>query len=156
MSINDAVFGELEFNGYDWIGNKSINFSGKESKVSLIIRGEDNGKFEDEQYTAYNSLIDKWDQLKQEILEPILDYYTQTRKDLGCDVEYNANYPLIETTDQLIEKITLVGIFIADKELLEFLDIGLIFDCTWDLENGLGLCLIEGEVIEVGYQDVVI
>lgn len=26
MKINDAVFGELEFNNYDWIGYKNIEF----------------------------------------------------------------------------------------------------------------------------------
>jgi hypothetical protein len=156
MTINDAVFGELEFNGYDWTGHKPIDFFGREVRVSLIVRGEDDGKFEEEQYTTYNSFIDKWDQIQQNILGSILDYYKQTRQELGYDVEDNANYPLIETTDQLLEKITLVGIFVADKDFFEFLDIGLMFDCTWDLENGVGICLIEGEVIEVGYQDVVI
>ena len=28
MKINDAVFGELEFNNYDWIGYKNIEFLG--------------------------------------------------------------------------------------------------------------------------------
>ncbi|EIT83641.1 hypothetical protein A374_19465 [Fictibacillus macauensis ZFHKF-1] len=39
---------------------------------------------------------------------------------------------------------------------LSTFDIGLTFDCTWDLENELGLCLVKGEVTEVGYQDVVL
>lgn len=26
--MNDAVFGELEFNGYDWIGYKNVDFFG--------------------------------------------------------------------------------------------------------------------------------
>ena len=26
MKINDAVFGELEFNNYDWIGYKTLSF----------------------------------------------------------------------------------------------------------------------------------
>lgn len=101
-------------------------------------------------------MLEKWKQLQQIILDPILNYYKQKRHELGYDVEFNEDYPLIETTNQLLEKITLVGIFVPDNELIEFLDIGLMFDCTWDVENGLGLCLIKGEVTEVGYQDVVI
>lgn len=156
MKINDVVFGELEFNGYDWIGHKAINFFGREVKVSLIVRGEEGGNFEEEQYTAYSSFIDKWDQIQQNIADSILTYYKQKRQELGYDELDNPNYPSLETTDQLLEKISLVGIFVADKDLFEFLDIGLLFDCTWDSENGLGICLIEGEVAEVGYQDVVI
>ncbi|HDR8180949.1 TPA: DUF2004 domain-containing protein [Bacillus thuringiensis] len=156
MKINDADFGELEFNNYDWIGYKNIDFFGNEVKVTLIVRGEDDGHFEKEQYTAYNFLIDRWLQLQQSILESILDYYKQKRYELGYDVEPNESYPLIETATQVLEKITLVGIFIPDNDLIDFLDIGLTFDCTWDMENGLGLCLMKGEVTEVGYQDVVL
>ncbi|MDM5268267.1 DUF6985 domain-containing protein [Bacillus wiedmannii] len=156
MKINDADFGELEFNNYDWIGYKNIDFFGNEVKVTLIVRGEDDGHFEKEQYTAYNFLIDRWLQLQQSILESILDYYKQKRDELGYDVEPNESYPLIETATQVLEKITLVGIFIPDNDLIDFLDIGLTFDCTWDMENGLGLCLMKGEVTEVGYQDVVL
>lgn len=156
MKINDAVFGELEFNNYDWIGYKNIEFFGNEVKVALIVRGEDDGQFEEEQYMAYNFLIERWQQLQQSILEPILDYYKQKRYELGYDIEFNENYPLIETVTQILEKITLVGIFVPDNDLIDFLDIGLTFDCTWDMENGLGLCLVKGEVTEVGYQDVVL
>ncbi|PHA26353.1 DUF2004 domain-containing protein [Bacillus wiedmannii] len=156
MKINDADFGELEFNNYDWIGYKNIDFLGNEVKVTLIVRGEDDGHFEKEQYTAYNFLIERWLQLQQSILESILDYYKQKRDELGYDVEPNESYPLIETATQVLEKITLVGIFIPDNDLIDFLDIGLTFDCTWDMENGLGLCLMKGEVTEVGYQDVVL
>lgn len=38
MKINDADFGELEFNNYDWIGYKNIDFFGNEVKVTLIVR----------------------------------------------------------------------------------------------------------------------
>ncbi|PEU22052.1 DUF6985 domain-containing protein [Bacillus wiedmannii] len=156
MKINDVIFGELEFNNYDWIGYKNIEFFGNEVKVALIVRGEDDGQFEEEQYMAYNFLIERWQQLQQSILEPILDYYKQKRYELGYDVESNENYPLIETVTQILEKITLSGIFVPDNDLIDFLDIGLTFDCTWDMENGLGLCLVKGEVTEVGYQDVVL
>lgn len=41
MIINDAVFGELEFNDHDWIGNKTIEFFEKEAQVALIVSGGD-------------------------------------------------------------------------------------------------------------------
>ncbi len=104
MKIDDAVFGELEFNNYDWIGYKNIEFFGNEVKVALIVRGEDDGQFEEEQYMAYNFLIERWQQLQQSILEPILDYYKQKRYKLGYDVESNENYPLMETVTQILKK----------------------------------------------------
>lgn len=32
----------------------------------------------------------------------------------------------------------------------------MFFDCSWDKENGLGLRLVNEEIMEVGYQDVAI
>lgn len=135
---------------------KTLSFFGNKGKVTLIVRGEDDGQFEEEQYMAYNFLIERWQQVQQSILEPILNYYKQKRYELGYDVESNENYPLIETVTQILQKINLVGIFVPDNDLIDFLDIGLTFDCTWDMENGLGLCLVKGEVCQVGYQDVVL
>ncbi len=156
MKLNDAVFGELEFNTYDWIGYKNMEFFENEVKVTLIVRGESDGEFEEEQYRAYNFLLERWQQLQQSMLESILDYYKQKRYELGYDVEFNEKYPLIETATQILEKITLAGIFVPDYDLNDFLDIRLTFDCTWDVENGLGLCLVKGQVTEIGYQDVVL
>lgn len=41
-------------------------------------------------------------------------------------------------------------------DIYEERDIGITFDCTWDIENGLGIRLLNERVTEVGYQDVAI
>ena len=42
-----------------------------------IIGGEDDGKFDEGQYVAYNSLMDNWEKIQHNILQPILNYYKQ-------------------------------------------------------------------------------
>ncbi|KWX69771.1 DUF2004 domain-containing protein [Paenibacillus jilunlii] len=155
MKINDAIFGELEYE-YGWIKDTTIDFCGKESEISIMIDGEEDGEIDEEQYESYTSLMQNWDQLQQGFLQAILDYYIQKRHELGYDVEVNENYPLIETINQLLEKITLVGITIPFADCFEGRDIGLTFDCIWDIENGLGLRLVNEKIINVGYQDVAI
>ncbi|KAF1680159.1 DUF2004 domain-containing protein [Bacillus mexicanus] len=155
MTLNDKVFGELDYQ-YQWVGYRNINFLEKDTEITLLIGGEEDGEFDEGQYVAYNSLMDNWEQVQHNILRPILDYYKQKRQELGYDVSVNEDYPLIETIDQLIEHITLVGISVPYDFLREGRDIGLSFDCTWDEENGLGVRLINEEVEEVGYQDVAI
>lgn len=83
----------------------------------------------------------------------LLDYFKKKRHELGYDVEFNESYHLIETIYQLREKLTLVGIIVPSPELSDSLDTGLTFDCTWDIENGVGVRLIKGEITKVGYQD---
>ncbi|RJG14925.1 DUF6985 domain-containing protein [Paenibacillus thiaminolyticus] len=155
MTINDPIFGELEYK-YGWSKDTTIHFLGKEIEVALMIDGEEDGEFDEEQYTAYQSLMQNWEQLQLSLLQPILDYYQQKRHELGYDIALNENYPLIETIDQLLDMITLEGIVVPYGEIREGRDIGILFNCKWDVENGVGLRLLDEEVIEVGYQDVAI
>lgn len=155
MIINDVVFGQLEYN-YGWVKYINIEFYGKEVDIALMVKGEEDGKFDEEQYIAYESLMQKWNGLQQDFLRGILDYYNQERQELGYDIEMSENYPEIEDANQLLNMITLVGIVIPYGDIYDERDIGITFDCTWDKENGLGLRLLDEQVTEVGYQDVAI
>ncbi|PED05040.1 DUF6985 domain-containing protein [Bacillus pseudomycoides] len=155
MIINDAVFGKIEYE-YVWSRDSTVEFYGKEVDIALMIDDEEDGEFSEKQYTSYNSLIQNWEYLQQSILQPILDYYKQKRYELGYDVSYNENYPLIETAKQLLERIRLVGIYVPSARRFEGRYIGLTFDCAWDIENGLGIRLINEKVARIGYQDVAI
>ena len=50
---------------------------GKDTEIALLIGGEDDGKFDEGQYVAYNSLMDNWEKIQHNILQPILNYYKQ-------------------------------------------------------------------------------
>lgn len=151
--VNNAVFGALDYE-LMWFRYTTIGFCGKEAEIALTIDGEEDGKFDEEQYAAYKALMQKWEQLQYHLLQPILDYYKQKRHELGYDVAYNEEYPAIETTEQLLEKINLVGITVPYGDIYDERDIGLSFDCTWDEENGVGIRLLDEKVSTVGYQDV--
>ncbi|WP_339178234.1 DUF2004 domain-containing protein [Paenibacillus sp. FSL H8-0317] len=155
MKINDSVFGELEFD-YVWTKGTTINFLGNETEISLIVKGDEDGRFDEEQYLAYQALMKNWDQLQQSFLQPILEYYQQKRYELGYDIALNENYPLVDTTDQILQMIALDGIVVPYGDIREGRDIGILFNCTWDSENGLGLRLLDEEIADVGYQDVAI
>ena len=155
MTIDDPIFGELQYE-YVWTKDTIIHFCEKESEISLIIDGEEDGEFDEEQYMAYQALMQNWEDLQPSLLQSILDYYKQNRHELGFDIELNDKYPLIETPDQLLEMITLDGIFVPYGDIFEGRDIGITFSCTWDAENGLGIRLLNGKIIELGYQDVAI
>ena len=155
MKINDSVFGELEYD-FVWSKDTSVVFLGNEVEMALIVKGAEDGKFDKEQYAAYTSLMQNWEQLQQSLLQSILDYYKQERQDLGYDIEVNEHYPLVETTNEISEMISLDGIVVPYVGSFDGRDIGLTFNCTWDIENGLGIRLLNEKVAEVGYQDVAI
>lgn len=155
MTINDAIFGELEYD-YGWSRVITIDFFGNAIEIELIIDGEEDGQFDEGQYTAYQSLMKNWNDLQLNLLNSILIYYKQKRQELGYDIELSENYPIVETTDQILEMISLDGIVVPYADIFQARHIGIIFNCTWDTENGLGLRLLNEKVTEVGYQDVAI
>lgn len=91
MKINDSVFGDLEFD-YVWTKDTTVNFFGNETEISLIVKGDEDGRFDEEQYLAYQALMKDWDQLQQSFLQPISEYYQQKRYELGYDIAFNENY----------------------------------------------------------------
>ena len=153
--INDSIFGKIEYD-YIWFRRSKIKFFNNEVDIMLMIAGDDEGQFEDGQYEAYQALINKWNEIQETFLEPILEYYKQKRKELGYDFELNKNYPEIKSTKELLNYITLVGIKVPYADIYGGRSIGISFDCSWDEENGLGLRLNNEEVIDVGYQDIAI
>ncbi|MEI2280535.1 DUF6985 domain-containing protein [Paenibacillus polysaccharolyticus] len=155
MKINDSVFGELEYD-YVWTKDTTIQFFENENKISLMIDGDEDGIFDEEQYLAYQALMKNWNDLQQNFLQTLLEYYQQRRYELGYDIIFNENYPLVETTGHILEMIELDGIVVPYGDIREGRDIGVLFNCSWDKENGVGLRLLDEEVIEVGYQDIVI
>ncbi len=152
--IDNAVFGKLEYD-YTWYRNCKINFFNKEAEIVILISGDDE-EFEEGQYDAYKALMNDWDNIQLTFLEAILEYYKNRREELGYDIEANENYPQIDTTRQLLDYITLVGIKIPYADIYGGRSVGISFDCRWDMENGLGLRLNNEQVIKVGSQDVAI
>lgn len=155
MKKNDPIFGDLDYN-YSWSKDTTILFFGRETDITLMIDGEEDGEFDEEQYAAYQALMKRWEQVQESFLKPIFEYYRQKRHELGYDIARNENYPLVETADQILEMISLDGIVVPYGDIREGRDIGILFNCTWDQENGLGLRLLNEEVVDVGYQDIVI
>lgn len=155
MKLNDEVFGELEYD-YIWSKDTTINYLGVKTPISLIIEGDEEGVFDKDQYSSYLTLMGNWEEIQQSLFQPILNYYLQKRHELGYEIAPNDNYPFIDTTDQLMKMITLEGIVVPYGDINERRDIGVLFSCTWDSENGLGLRLLDEEIADVGYQDVAI
>jgi len=153
MTINNAVFGDIEFE-YVWSKEEKILFNENEVDIILLIAGDESGEFEEGQYEAYRILKTKWIHIQDEILENILVYYRSRREELGYDIEINENYPEIMSIEELLEHIIIVGINIPYEELYGGRSVGISFDCSWDDENGVGIRLSDEKVIEVGFQDI--
>jgi hypothetical protein len=150
--IRDTVFGELEYTTF-WKGYKKISFFNREADIALMIDGEDDGIFSEGQYNAYTTLLNNWDNIQRDLATSILDYYIKTRIGLGYAIEENEDYPEVESEEQIIAMITIVGITVPYEGIFDGRTVGIAFDCTWDAENGVGVLLVDEKIIRIGYQD---
>lgn len=66
-----------------WCKNITIRFWDKEQNIILMVAGDEDGEFEEGQYDAYKTLMDKWDSVHISFLKSILDYYNKKREELG-------------------------------------------------------------------------
>ena len=153
MKKNDEVFGELDYE-YVWYRNMKEMFLGNEVEISLIVKGDEKGEFEEGQYVAYKSFIGSAGKIYEDSIKSILDYYQETREELGYEEEFNEDYPLIETVEDILKHVTFSGIVVGYPVEPDEREIGLTFECTWNEEDGVGVMIINEKVDEVGYQDI--
>jgi len=159
MTINDKIFGTLEYD-YGWYKYTNINFLGENHEIALKISGEEDGVFSEEQYAAYKAFMEKWEELQQELMPQILDYYNRTRQELGYEEmddeeAEEEDYPPIHTTEELMEHVSIELLKVPYDHLsVDGREMGIVFGCTWDDENGVGISLINEKIAEIGYQDV--
>ncbi|MEE2732929.1 MAG: hypothetical protein VYA55_19065 [Pseudomonadota bacterium] len=115
----------------------------------------DHGRLFDWQIEVLNQYCQMEARLKETVYDSILGYYLEQLPDLreqfGDQADIRA--PLIENASQLTQLITPTGICIGELEPSEEA-VGLLFECVWEPEHGLGVLLMNWSVAEVGHQDV--
>lgn len=125
-----------------------------EKEVTLTIPTE-SGVIEEWQLNLAYQFCEKEKELKEQIFESILAYYQDCWVDLKAQFGENFAHlvPSVENASQLKELLTSVGIYIGELEPQEEA-IGLLFECSWEPEHGLGVLINNWEVKEVSHQDI--
>ena len=88
------------------------------------------------------------------IAEAVFKYYQERREELGYSDEMNIDYPEIREATSILDMLTLIGITIPDQDGYTEEAVSLVFNCTWDKENGVGICFVGQNIEEVGFQDI--
>lgn len=150
MKIN---FDNYEYDGA-WFGNETVTFNGQQFYVDVQIDGYDEIVIPESSKNALLNFLDKLNSYIPKIQEAVFEYYCELRDRLGYDVEVNDDYPDLSNSEEILNMITLIGITVPDQDDYDEDAISLVFDCTWEVEHGLGICFIGDDINEVGFQDV--
>lgn len=120
-----------------------------------IDTGADDGNIEDWQKDVLEKFIHIEQSLVDTVYTKMLAYYLELLPDLQAQFSEDSAHlvPTIATVDELKKLITPTGICIGSLYPAEEA-VGLLFECTWEMEHGLGVRLINWQVDEISHQDV--
>jgi hypothetical protein len=140
------------------LGQIVVNWFGTPVHVHVIFNlgksSEPNGL----QVDAFCGFMERRDVFFAELEEQLFEHYNRASREVDLDDETRtALFPTILDARELGTMIQLTGI------LIDYFDggewsavIGLLAECSWEQEHGLGVKIVNGRVVEIGFQDLVI
>ncbi len=168
--MTDLIFGELRedkiYEGYsNLLGSKTIQWGGKPCLVELLLAYTHGTQITPQRYDAFECFIKAWPQIQPKLIQALIDYYNEEERFAwGPDdeEEFAAWWPEIQTEEALLKFVTLETILIPSDFVMTQVKKGrciyLLFSRAWGGEdwdnNGIGVCLRNEEVDEIGYQDI--
>ena len=150
MNIN---FNNYNYNGA-WYGKEKVNFNGKNIEIDVQIDGYDEDIIPENSKIVLHCFLDNFNNKIDKIVEATFEYYCSRKDELGYSDEESIDFPTLGTPNEILEMITLIGITIPDQDYYNEAAVSLIFNCTWDKENGMGICFVGEYIDEIGFQDV--
>ncbi|MBC2319215.1 DUF6985 domain-containing protein [Listeria booriae] len=156
--INDDLFGEIEFDMY-WSGKTSITMFGKKCAVILSIDGEEDANFSPIKRETYTNFMSNMDEIMDAVELGIFEYYEdnyEEYRDMAGEVEADKIAPEISTIEELGNLVIPTQLIVRRVRKNGVRRIGLVCDCTWDIDNGVGVRIENEKVEEVDNQDIVL
>ena len=146
-------FEDYKYNGA-WFGQETVTFNGQCFDVDVQIDGYDETIIPESGKNALLDFLNRFGQYTEKIAEVVFRYYCDRREGLGYADEVNADYPALNRPREILKMITLIGITVPDQDDYDEAVVSLVFDCTWDQENGVGICFTGEDIDDVGFQDI--
>ena len=138
-----------------WYGEITINTNdtSKKIKVRIIDDLDDLGKLPQAGKDALEFFIDNYDKYKEAILEAVYDYYDYRKSAWGGD---DPKYPDVKNAEEVYDMMTLSSIIIGYNYGPGKHDIHFIYDCTFDIAEGVGICMTDLNVDKIGIQGIAV
>lgn len=169
--MTDPVFGSLEetellgcYGG--WQGICRADFGGRPCEVEVRIqRSEEDGGITERQREAWQRFLEAWPEIQPKLIQALIRYYNETERFAWGPEdpeEFAKWWPEIETAGALLQAVTWEAAVIPWDYVMTDVKKGrcvyLLFSRAWGGEdwddNGIGVCLCNEEVDEIGYKDI--
>ena len=140
----------------------TARFNTFDTTVEILFRNTKDS-ISDLQKKNYNGFITRQDSLTPEILQQIFNFYKASYGDYKegwtmagniSEEELEKHLPKPTTPENLKSYITPAIVHIQNKQECSEGTIGIEFDCTWDIENGLGVLIKNWKVVKASVAEI--
>jgi hypothetical protein len=126
------------------------------SKTQFNVR-YDGVEITEEQTLALKLLVENEKLIFQSVVNEVFEYYTKTiyplLQEAGlCTEEHEENFPTLDEPSEIVPYIELVSVQLYEPRDNGDVPIGLMFECSWDEEHGVGVRLNSTSVEKVSIQ----
>lgn len=157
LTIEHQVFGKLIYDIY-WKRDFSISFLNKEVQVTLVVAGDEDADFEECQIQAFQEFNQDITKITVDVENSIYQYYLSVCDEnrMRFGEQSDELSPLINELRELEPLITLKQIIVVESFDINEREIGFVIDAMWEPELGIGVKCVNGKVVEVGNQDIIL
>lgn len=128
-----------------------------EGRFPVIVLDAEGEGPSTEQEAAFHRLLEEDAALGAAVLEALVDDYRKRweerrsqREPFWPEEDLDTALPEINSAEDLRDLIRLQQVTLHEAEEGEPACIGLTFECAWDPDHGLGVCLCGDQVVQVG------
>jgi len=154
----DELFGTIIFEDL-WKGETNITMFGRSENATLYINGEENNEITSNQREAFLNFQSNMDKIMSEAEASIFKYYQSICEDyraMTTSDEADIVAPKISSERELSRLVKPTSLLIRYDFEDGIRRVGVLCDCTWEPEHGLGISIENEKIIEIGFQDIVL
>lgn len=151
----NKIFGELNYD-FIWEGETRINLFNEEYKIKLGIDDEDEVGISSIQEETFVFFKNNEKIIGEKIEEAIYNYYCKICMYEPEKIDANVINDLQEVKDPKEMKNLVKPIQMCIPELEDDREMAILFDCKWDFESGLGVRIVNEEIVKIGTQNDVL
>ncbi len=152
--INHEVVGKIGLEGASWISLRTMRFLDRDEDVLIYFKEVENGNISEKQIRTFKWLIQNNERICETIEKEIFKYYKDIYEDLVEEQGEYEDFPDINDSKQLSLLLKGPYCFFIKPDWCDYTGFGC--ECIWEEEHGLGVKIINSEIIEIGFQDIVL
>lgn len=142
-SINDEVLGTLVFDR-GWTKEENFKLWGYDLKLKIVFSAYENESINDDQRKGYINFKENLLDISSRSLRKTEEYIQKIENEVIPYIDFDR---IPDDISRIVKPSSIM--------ILESGNIGVLCDCSWDMDHGIAILISDRKNIEVGSQDII-